>query len=373
MGQVLISEEYLQSMADTIRQKTGTTDPITPSNFANVMEEYIPDPPTPPEPTPEHTQYGGLRVYSYHYDLGFDEMSTQNCEPTVDAETWATYAQTHGIVVGTSREDGAVQLSFDTSYESYRLYWDSWSTGGSYNQDFMNLEELTSETGIDLHPTAGSTYGSATLCQSLVLDKTQPTTTIILQTANDFYGLYGNGDGDWTYTVNGQSIPANAIKEFYFGSEELTLTYNDRENMQYGFLCGARNLSYCSPLPDWCVWEENAWNQIGCHFYNCFSLEALDISNATFPASIRTNVLTNLPALKSLTVGDCVVPAPGDQWATGYLLTYYPSTIDFEGYPHDETTPIRLYGNQAGNWLSTYPNRMPGGSGDWRYMVVANE
>ena len=283
MANVLVEKQSLIDLADVLREKTGTSDPIKPEDFAAVAETISGDTPTPgPEPTPEDpvTNWGAVLYYK-EMTIGFEPEYTQDCDVvSIDADkldAWATenHAYMDGMMEGGKRLD---------------IYWQNGCWNYQDNTDWSSKTisdaDLQSEAGLVVNVTNQS-FASLDLSVTEVPIPEGGVEWAELANEAQYQALNAPRE---TITAGAQTISIGAISRFAWGTQA---TYIPECFLWY------TGLETVAPLPENIV-TVGGYSFAYCKKFNC----PLDFSHVT---SMGQYVGTNMDSFNSnLTFGTAI-------------------------------------------------------------------
>lgn len=295
MALVYVEKEYLENMADAIREKSGTSDPITPAQMATAVEEIPVGPgptPTPVDPDdPEDNQYGAL-LYWPEYEDGWYKPGGnggRGCSvSSVDT------AKMDAFVAAFPPAWGSPEQTVSFNYSPWAGGWSYYynDAGGNQTEMILSTESMLDLAGVDVTITASENdMVELALHRGRVPVKTSQTQFIKLSSLSEMNSLISTqstvlNSYDWTYTVGGVQIPKECVKRFVFGSATT--------NIPSGFL-SASGLRSISAIP--------ANVTIGVAQNADFTLSQLEYFNSpiTFLGSVTTgySVFTYNPVFNS--------------------------------------------------------------------------
>lgn len=226
MANVLVDREYLENIANAIREKSGTSDLITPADMATAVED-IPVGPTPP-PTPVDpddpvgVQYGAVLYYKNVKESWYPYQINGGVLNSIDYDALNNFMEAYPGYQGQP-----------LMYDDYEQKW-MWSTSAS-EQGYIYIADslLEQMTGVNF------TKKESTSEMGMMEDRPQlyftdnkvrvpadgETEFAICASQAEYDSLVnvGYANQDAQYTIGGVTIPKYCIKRFVFGSVPTTI------------------------------------------------------------------------------------------------------------------------------------------------------
>lgn len=218
MANVLVEKQSLIDLADMLREKTGTSDPIKPEDFAAVAESIPSGPqptPTPVDPEdPTDVQYGAVLYYKNTREGQYPTNISGGTLNGIDQDVLANFLEAY------PGQQGATYFM----YESYEGKW-YWGTSAS-QQGYIYIPDnmFKQMTGIDFTRREGGDE------MGMMEDRPQISITPAIVPADDVTEWAICADQsevdqlcesmfqDKTYSIGGETVHRCCIKRFVFGS-----------------------------------------------------------------------------------------------------------------------------------------------------------
>lgn len=208
MANVLIDEEYLKSMADAIRSKTGGTGLLTPSEMVETVEEFPIEPPTPVYDIP----YGriGYRPWTSERSLS-GEMVDINSVDDTKLDQFLTQ--------NPSGEPDMAAFTYEMDWESEtpeeNFVWQWYSSSGEVK---IQPEDFTATTGIDCTLEEGTEYAEIRVEITYTVDTGEPLIYADFTSLEQFNAFANVAQSDeFTRIVGTDNIYNKAVEECILG------------------------------------------------------------------------------------------------------------------------------------------------------------
>lgn len=322
------------------------------TGLAGLASEIATIPGGGPTPTPDPvSDYGVVRLYNYQVGYVNFEQMPDIMNPYalwIDQAQFASFCQTNNIDIPLDNEMNQYLQVSGTWPSQFNINWYPME-GEPYDGQWSSRTDFEAETGIYFVAPDGANV-NAMIGKGSVINPSGATTDITLASQNDLNALCttsynvgggGMGRGERILTINGNQVPAGAVKAFYFG------TQNVAPNGAY-FLAGCKNMTYVSTIPQRLGTAEGL-------FTECYSLKRLDFDEGAF--NFRGYSLYELPSLEEIHVGDTTTITSTNasgQYMSGGTPVCATQLYDVasEGYLAPKT--IRVFGGNRATILSTW-------------------